>query len=193
MSTLAGAFPDDEAWGPAAVVAEARRVLPPETVATVDSGAHRILLSQMWACHSPKTLLQSSGLCTMGCAVPLAMGAALAAPDRPVVGFTGDGGFLMVAGELATAAEFGLKPIIVVFVDASLALIELKQRQRQLKNAGVDFAHHDFAAMGRAFGGAGETVRNRADLSAALTRALEADTFTVIAAEIEGQGYDGRI
>ena len=192
-AALAEAFPADELWGPAAVVAEARRALPSETVATVDSGAHRILLSQMWACPAPKTLLQSSGLCTMGCAVPLAMGASLAAPERPVVAFTGDGGFLMVAGELTTASEFGLKPIIVVFVDASLALIELKQRQRQLKNAGVDFAHHDFAAMGRAFGGAGETVRSREELSAALSRALEADTFTVIAAEIEGKGYDGRI
>ncbi|MDU8943762.1 thiamine pyrophosphate-binding protein [Ovoidimarina sediminis] len=192
-AALARAFPEDEAWGPGAVIAEARRVLPPETVATVDSGAHRILLSQMWRCPAPKTLLQSTGLCTMGCALPLAMGASLAASDRPVVAFTGDGGFLMVAGELATAAELGLKPIVIVFADASLALIELKQRQRQLKNAGVDFAHHDFAALGRAFGGAGETVRNRDELRAALARALEAETFTVIAAEIEGQGYDGRI
>ncbi|MEM9249980.1 MAG: thiamine pyrophosphate-dependent enzyme, partial [Pseudomonadota bacterium] len=175
------------------VIAAARAALPPDTIATVDSGAHRILLSQMWPCPAPRTLLQSSGLCTMGCAIPLAIGAKLAAPDRPAVAFTGDGGFLMVAGELATAAEMGLAPIVVVFVDASLALIELKQRQRQLSNVGVDFAHHDFAALGRALGGLGETVRTRAELAAALERALTADRFTVIAAEIEGQGYDGRI
>lgn len=99
----------------------------------------------------------------------------------------------MVAGELATAAELGVAPIFVVFSDASLALIELKQRQRQLKNAGVDFGRHDFAAMGRAFGGNGATVRDRLQLREALQEALNADAFTVISAEIDAGGYDGRI
>lgn len=192
-AALSAAFPDSDAWGPAGIIAEARSVLPENTLATADSGAHRILLSQMWTCHTPKGLVQSSGLCTMGCAVPLAIGSALAAPDRPVVSFSGDAGFLMVAGELSTAAELGVKPIFVVFVDASLALIELKQRQRQMANRGVDFARHDFAAMGRAFGGHGVRVTTRAELRAALTQALEADTFTVIAAEMEREAYDGRI
>ena len=192
-SGLAEAFPTAGEWGPDAVIAEARAVLPRETIATVDSGAHRILLSQMWTCPEPRTLLQSSGLCTMGCAVPLAMGAKLAAPDRPVVAFTGDAGFLMVAGELATAVERGLPVITVVFVDASLGLIEVKQRQRQLANAGVDFAHHDFAAIARGFGAEGHTVSDRAGLRQALADALDANGPVVIAAEIERQAYDGRI
>ncbi len=193
-SALAAAFPQDDTWGPAGVIAEARAALPASTRASVDSGAHRILLSQMWDCPEPKTLVQSSGLCTMGCAVPMAMGMSIADPSRPSVAFVGDGGFLMVAGELTTAAEMGLRTIVIVFVDASLALIELKQRQRQLKNAAVDYpGRHDFAAMGRAMGGAGVTVRNRTDLRKAIDAALNADTFTVIAAEIERGGYDGRI
>ena len=192
-AALAKAFPADDAWGPAAVIAEAQDVLPADTLATADSGAHRILLSQMWRCREPRGLVQSSGLCTMGCALPLAAGLKLAAPDRPVVGFMGDAGFLMVAGELATLAELDLAPILVIFADASLALIELKQRQRQLPNAGVDFAHHDIAAIGRAFGGHGHTVTSRAELRAALQSALTADRFTVIAARIEPGGYDGRI
>jgi acetolactate synthase-1/2/3 large subunit len=192
-AALAQAFPDDDAWGPAAVIAEARTALPAGTLATADSGAHRILLSQMWRCDAPRGLVQSSGLCTMGCAVPLAMGLKLAAPDTPVVGFSGDAGFLMVVGELATARELGLAPIFVVFVDASLALIELKQRQRQLANAGVEFARHDFAAIARAFGGYGHRVTSRAELRAAFETALVDDRFTVIAAEIEPGGYDGRI
>ena len=192
-AALDQAFPQGDDWGPAAVIAEARAVLPAETLATADSGAHRILLSQMWTCREPRALVQSSGLCTMGCAVPLAIGLKFAAPDRPVVSFSGDAGFLMVAGELATAAELGTPVIFVVFVDASLALIEKKQRERQLPNAGVDFAGSDFAAIGRAFGGAGDTVRNRAELRAALGAALSRDSFTVIAAEIGRGGYDGRI
>ena len=129
----------------------------------------------------------------MGCAVPLAIGTALAEPERPVVSFSGDAGFLMVAGELATAAELGVRPIFIVFVDASLALIELKQRQRQMANRGVDFAKHDYAAMGRALGGGGATVTTRDELRAALEAALVAPTFTVIAAVIDREAYDGRI
>ena len=192
-TALKQAFPTDDDWGPAAVIDTCRTTLPRETIASADSGAHRILLSQMWACYTARGLIQSSALCTMGCAVPLAIGAKLAAPENPVVSFSGDAGFLMVAGELATAAELNLKTIFVVFVDASLALIELKQRSRQLRNAGVDFASHDFAAIGRAFGGAGADVTNRKDLEQALKDALVADTFTVIAAHIERGAYDGRI
>ena len=192
-NALAKAFPADDPWGPGAIIDECRKALPPDTVATVDSGAHRILLSQMWTCPSPRTLLQSSGLCTMGCAVPLAIGAKLAAPDRTVVSFSGDAGFLMVAGELATAAELGSRTVFVVFVDASLALIELKQRQRQMPNRGVDFGPHDYAAIGRAFGGGGYTVSSRAELRSAIEAALASDTFTVIAALIDRKAYDGRI
>ncbi|ETX29808.1 thiamine pyrophosphate-binding protein [Roseivivax isoporae] len=192
-AALDAAFAPEEAWGPAAVIETCRQVLPPETRASADSGAHRILLSQMWRCSYPRALVQSSGLCTMGCAVPLAMGAQLAEPDRPCVSFSGDAGFLMVAGELATAADLGLRTIFVVFVDRSLALIELKQRQRQMRNAGVDFGRTDFAALGRAMGGAGHVVTSREALRAALEAALEAETFTVIAAEIDRRAYDGRI
>ncbi len=192
-AALANAFPSDEDWGPAAIIAETRAVLPPETLATADSGAHRILLSQMWECSEARGLIQSSALCTMGCAVPMAIGLKLAEPDRPVISFSGDAGFLMVAGELSTTAELGGNPIFLVFVDASLALIELKQRQRQMGNRGVDFDRHDFATLGRAFGGYGHTVRSRNDLRAALDQALKADKFTVIAAEIDRGGYDGRI
>ncbi|KIN61869.1 putative acetolacetate synthase, catabolic [Sulfitobacter noctilucicola] len=190
---LSTAFPKDDAWGPAAVIDTCRKILPRDTIASADSGAHRILLSQMWECYAPRDLMQSSALCTMGCAVPMAIGAKLGTPDRPVVSFSGDAGFLMVAGELATAAELDLAPIFVVFVDASLALIEKKQRERQMPNIGVDFAQHNFAAMGVAFGGAGVTVRSREALETALQEALTAETFTVIAAVIEPGAYDGRI
>ncbi|MCK6451359.1 MAG: thiamine pyrophosphate-binding protein [Alphaproteobacteria bacterium] len=193
QSALAKAFPADEPWGPAAVVDEARRCLPADTIATVDSGAHRILLSQMWKCFEPRALLQSTGLCTMGCALPLAAGAKIAEPGRPVAAFCGDAGLLMVAGELATLAELRLPVIVVVFVDASLALIEMKQRGRQLANVGVDFGLHDVGAIGRAFGGNGYTVRSRPELAAAIRDGLKADRFTVTGCIIDRRAYDGRI
>ncbi|GIT92021.1 acetolactate synthase [Jannaschia pagri] len=191
-ASLKSAF-EAQDWGPDAVIDVCRAVAPEGTVATADSGAHRILLSQMWDCDGPRQLLQSSGLCTMGCALPLAIGAKRAAPDRHVVAFMGDAGFLMVTGELASAAALGQPVVFVVFVDRSLALIELKQRQRQMANAGVDFARFDYAAIAQGFGGNGVTVSDREGLRVAMTEALAADTFTVIAAEIDRKAYDGRI
>jgi len=190
---LAAAFPVNEDWGPTAVIDECRKALPAGTVATADSGAHRILLSQIWPCDAPRGLLQSSALCTMGCAIPLAIGVKLAAPERQVVSFSGDAGALMVGGELSTAAELGGNPIFVVFVDACLSLIELKQRRSGMEGHGVHFGEHDFAAIGRAFGGHGVNVHSREELKTALKAAQSADRFTVIGAVIEKNAYDGKI
>ncbi|WP_299948686.1 thiamine pyrophosphate-binding protein [uncultured Ruegeria sp.] len=192
-SALATAFQGDEEWGPAAVVDEARKACPPGTAATADSGAHRIVMSHIWKCDEPHGLMQSSALCTMGCAVPLAIGRKMAEPERPVIGFVGDAGVEMFLGELATARDHKLGLPIVVFVDEQLGLIELKQRGNQMPNLGVEFPGTDFTAVAHAMGGAGETVRTREDLNTAIKAAFERDTFTLISAVIGRNAYDGRI
>ena len=191
-SLAEAAFNATEDWGPAAVADTVHRALPDDGIATVDSGAHRILLSQMWRCPRPRTLIQSTGLCTMGCALPLATRIKLAAPERPVVALTGDAGLEMVLGELATLRDLRLALVIVVFVDASLALIELKQRGSGLTNLGVDFGATDFPALAQAMGGVGAAVDNRDALHQAVTDGLSAETFTVVAAHIGPYAYDGR-
>ena len=70
--------------------------------------------------------MQSSALCTMDCAIPLAIGAHFIEPDCTVVNHCGDAGFLIVTRELATAKELNLNTSVLVFDDASLAVIELK-------------------------------------------------------------------
>jgi len=190
---LSNAYHPDEDWGPAAVVDEARKVCPAGTIATADSGAHRIVLSHVWQCDEPHGLLQSSALCTMGCAVPLAIGRKLAEPDRPVIGFVGDAGVEMFLGELATARDHKLGLPVVVFVDEQLGLIELKQRGSQMPNLGVEFPGTDFTAVANAMGGAGATCRNRAELKSAIQDAFQRDTFTLISAVIGRNAYDGRI
>ena len=191
--TLRAAYRPQEEWGPAAIVDTARRTLPRDAIATVDSGAHRILLSQLWDAYGPRELLQSNGLCTMGCAVPLAIGAKLSDPDRPVVAFTGDGGLDMVMGELTTARDLKLPVIVVVFADASLALIEMKQRGTGYANAAVDFPPTDYGAVATALGGEGFVCRSRAELEDALARALAADRFSIVSCEFARSAYDGRI
>ena len=191
-SGLASAFPADEEWGPAAIVDEVRKAMPDHGIASVDSGAHRILQSQLWVCRQPHTLIQSSALCTMGCALPLAMGAKVASPDVPVVAFTGDAGLEMILGELSTLRDLKLPVVVVVFVDESLALIELKQRGSGRDNLAVDFGGTDFAALADAMGGRGLNARNRTEMVAALDGAFEGDKFTLIAAHIDRKAYDGK-
>lgn len=192
-SALHDAFATAAAWGPDVVFAAVRAATPRETVITIDSGAHRILLSQIWRTDIPRAILQSTGLCTMGCAVPLALGYKLASPEMPVVAFVGDAGLEMGLGELATARELGLPVVIVVLVDRSLALIEMKQRATQRPNAAVDFTGSDFPAVAQALGGAGRWIDDAATLTAEVGAALARDTFTVLACRIERRAYDGKI
>ncbi len=67
----------------------------------------------------------------------------------------------------------------------------MKQRGGQLANLGVDFDRFDFAAIGQSLGGNGVRVRNHTELESAISDALTADTYTVIACEIDRQSYDG--
>ena len=192
-AALSTSYGQGEEWGPTAIVETVREALPRNAVATVDSGAHRILASQVWPCYEPRGLLQSTALCTMGCALPLAIGAKLAAPERAAVVFTGDAGLEMILGELATARDLALALLVVVFVDRSLALIELKQRAMQMENRGVDFEATDFAAVAQALGGTGVNIDSREDLARETAAALGRDGFTLLACHIERRAYDGRL
>ncbi len=192
-ATLGSKLKVNEEWGPAAVIDEARKACPRNAIATVDSGAHRIVLSQIWECYEAHGLLQSTALCTMGCAVPLAIGRKLAEPERPVIAFVGDAGLEMFLGELATARDLKLGIPIVVFVDGQLGLIELKQRGLQMPNLGVDFGDTDFSSVAAALGGRGAVAETRLELRAAIDEAFNQDTFTLISAMIGRKVYDGRI
>jgi acetolactate synthase-1/2/3 large subunit len=192
-AALQAAFAPTAPWGPDVVFAAVRAATPPDTVITIDSGAHRILLSQLWQAPIPRAVLQSTGLCTMGCAVPLALGYKLASPATPVVAFVGDAGLEMGLGELATARDLGLPVVIIVLVDRSLALIEMKQRATQRPNAAVDFSGSDFPAVAQALGGTGRWIDDASTLAAEVEAALGRDGFTVLACRIDRRAYDGKI
>ncbi|MEP3276355.1 MAG: thiamine pyrophosphate-binding protein [Stappiaceae bacterium] len=183
---------ETEEFGPGTVFDTLRRVFPENTLATADSGAHRILASQMWECFSPRGMIQSSALCTMGCALPMGIGHMLAAPDRPSLVFVGDAGLEMGLGELATLRDLKLPVVVCVLVDASLALIEMKQRNSQRPNVGVDFDETNFPALAMALGGHGVWVDNNEDLEREAGEALQRETFTVLACRISRRAYDGK-
>lgn len=189
-ATLAAAFRAPDGWGPHAAFETLAAHTPAGTIATVDSGAHRILMSQMWRCDGPARLLQSTGLCTMACALPLAIGAAMGT-QRPTLCVVGDAGLEMSLGELATLRDLGAPVVIVVLVDASLGLIALKQKQMGLPRAAVDFGATDFAAVAVAMGGRGVTVSSRDELARAADEAFAHEGFTIIACIVDAAAYEG--
>ena len=188
---MADVFKGPDGWGPHAVFRTLRDVLPDTTIATADSGAHRILVSQMWHSPHPRQMFQSTALCTMACALPLAAGAKMGRPEVPVIAFMGDAGLEMGAGELATLRDLKLPVILCVLVDESLALIELKQRGSQRANLGVEFGGTDFPALAKAFGGVGVWVDDVQTLATEAKAALKRDCFTLLAARISKRAYDG--
>lgn len=198
-AALNSAFAVAEEWGPAAVVDVVQRVIDDDTRVFIDTGAHRILLSQRLKRSLPGLTHQSSGLCTMGCALPMAIGAGVVETQRKLLAVTGDAGLEMVLGELATARDAQVNLTVLVVDDRSLALIEKKQRSRGLPNIGVDFgpgddfAGTDYAAIARAFGAQGRVVDSEATLEAALGEALYRGGIDVISARIPRRGYDDRI
>ncbi len=188
------AFQPEADWGPARLISTAREILPVDTVASVDTGAHRILLSQMWTCFKPRTLIQSTGLCTMGCALPLAVGYKMMKPEVPVVAFTGDAGLEMVLGDLATCRDSRQPVIIIVFVDTSLALIEFKQREMGYKNVGVDsVGDTDFVKVAEGFNLEASWVNDAESFTVALKSALTSSKSTLLACRIGMKSYDGKI
>ena len=182
-------FSPPAAWGPHAVFDTPQKTLPEDALVTVDSGAHRILLSQQIKVRRPLGLMQSAGLCTMGAAVPLAAGAKAAQPGTPTVAVVGDGGLEMGLGELATLRDQNIPITIVVLQDESLALIELKQSQAGLERLGVKLGRSKFEDIAVAFGGKGLRVNSREAFAAALSAALHENTFTVIVCEIQVNDY----
>lgn len=156
---------------------------------TVDAGAHMFPATMFWPVGEPNGMLISNGLSTMGFALPAAIGASLIDGDRPVVALTGDGGLLMCVGELVTAARERLRVIVIVFDDASLSLIEIKQQAKQFSPCGVALAPIDWPALARSMGVTAFAVNDDAELERAIDGALASAGPSLIDARIDGSNY----
>src|SRR5262245_2999031 len=174
---------------PHRVIQIAREYTPAGTVAAADAGAHMFQAAEYWQAVSPGEFLISNGLATMGFALPAAIAAQLLHPDRRVLCLTGDGGFMMVAAELETAARLRLPITIIVFNDAALSLIEVKQEQKGYAGTSMRYAGPDLAALARSFGVAARVATDEAGLTAALVAAQGATGPTLIDARIDPSGY----
>jgi acetolactate synthase-1/2/3 large subunit len=167
-----------------------RRV--PDAIVTNGAGNHTVWIHRFWRFHSFGSQLgPTSG--AMGYGVPAAVAAKLVAPERTVVCFSGDGDFLMLGQELATAVQYDL-PIVVLVVDNGMyGTIRMHQeRNYPGRVVGTDLVNPDFAALARAFGAHGEDVSRTADFPDALERALASGTSALIRLRIDPEAITPR-
>lgn len=174
---------------PSQVVTAAREVLPETSLITCDSGSHKMLVGALWTATSPGSFVVSNGLSTMGFSVPAAAAARMVNEERPVVAFTGDGGFAMVAGELGTLVDRRLPIVIVVFNDGSLDRILQKQLAQGYPEFGTRFGNPDFIKLCEAYGAAGYSAGSVAEFQDSLQQALRCGLPTVIDARIDASEY----
>jgi acetolactate synthase I/II/III large subunit len=175
---------------PERVLADLRRVLPADGILVSDVGVHHNWIVQEWQPARPGTLLQSWGFASMCFGMAGVLGAHLAAPDTPAVAVVGDGGFLMLPSVVASAVEYGIPAVWLVWNNGGY--ISIRDQQRGYFGAGRELATSfryaatgepytaDYAAMARAMGAQGLRVETPGDLGSALRAALDSGLPTVI-------------
>jgi acetolactate synthase-1/2/3 large subunit len=134
-----------------------------------------------FACYEPRTLLAPGYQATLGFAVPAAIGAKVANPERKVVAIAGDGGFMFTATELATAVHHNIAVVIVVFDNSSYGNVKtIQANQYGSRHIAVELSNPDFAMMAKSYGMVGETAHTPEQLQQALSRNLQADVPALI-------------
>ncbi|MBE2278135.1 MAG: thiamine pyrophosphate-binding protein [Rhodobacteraceae bacterium] len=154
--------------------------LPEDAVLTNGAGNYAAFLHRYFRYKAHGTqLAPTSG--SMGYGFPAAIAAALETPSRAVVCLAGDGCFQMTLNEMSTALQYGAAPVVVVANNGHYGTIRMHQeRSYPARTSGTILKNPDFAALARAYGGHGETVRQTADFPAAFARARASGTVAVI-------------
>ena len=176
------AYADDTSWPlkPEKIVWDLRQVLSPECIAVCDVGAHKIWMARMYQAERPNTCVISNGFAAMGIAVPGAIAAKLAFPDRTIVAVTGDAGFMMNSQEIETALRIGTPMVILIWNDSGYGLIKWHQLRRFGYARDVDFGNPDFVKYAESFGAKGYRVGAAEELVPILQQAVADNTVAVI-------------
>ena len=175
-----------ETWGNELRTFEAiRGVLPEETIFSLDPTVPASRAIRCLNINQPRTFMYPHGWLGLGFAFPAAMGAKLGRPQSPVVCITGDGGFQYNFQELATAAQYGISPIILMFNDNAWGV--LKDYQKQMFDGrlfATDLVNPDFVKLFDSYGFEGVKVSTVAELTRALEDAQSATDVRLIEVQI---------
>ncbi len=165
---------------PQRILSDVRKALGPDDILLSDVGAHKMWIGRYYQCEGPNTCMISNGFCSMGFALPGAIGAKISFPDRKALAICGDGGFLMNVQDLETAVRLKLPMVILIWTDSQYGLIRWKQEAQFGRNSHIDFENPDFVKLAEAFGAIGKRVESADQLPGILAEALEADGPVVI-------------
>jgi pyruvate dehydrogenase (quinone) len=158
----------DERIRPEALAAAIDRHAPEDAVFTTDTGMSTVWLSRFVTFRGTRRLLGSYNLGSMANALPQALGAQALDRSRPVVALCGDGGLMMLLGDLRTAVTYRLPVRFVVFDNGRLGMVKLEQEQGGLPEFGTELDNPDLAAVASSLGLAARRVTDPDDLDASL-------------------------
>ncbi len=179
---------------PERVVADCQAVLPEDAILACDVGVNHNWYMQFWKARRPQTMLNSWGFSGMGFGTAGALGAKLAAPERPVVAIAGDGCFTMVPHVLCTAVEYDIPVVWLIWNNFSWASIrDIQYGMFGGREIGTAFYrgsnntpyNPDFAAWARAAGAEGVTVAKSEDLRGALEHAIASNKPFVLDVHVD--------
>jgi acetolactate synthase I/II/III large subunit len=178
---------DDTAYPlkPQRILADLRRAMAEDDVLVCDVGAHKLWVARLFPAERPNTCIISNGFAAMGIALPGALAAKLALPERRVVAVSGDGGFLMNSQELETAVRLGLAITVLVLRDGKYGVIQHHMDTRLGRHFGVDFDNPDLVAYAKSFGVRGYRIERAEDLLPAFKSALQDDAPSLIDCPID--------
>ena len=166
---------------PQRVFYELRKAMPEDAALVIDAGGCTAFGFDRLECNGPKSFFDTVDLACIGSGFPLALGVQMAMPNRPVVSIGGDGGFLMNAQELVTAAEWNI-PVVTVVMNNNCWGSE-KAYQKALyeeRYLGADLTNPRFDRLAELCGAKGFYVERPQDIGDALNEALKARAPAVI-------------
>lgn len=172
LAELATGEPGDTSMHPQYVARLLDEHAAEDAIFTCDVGTPTIWAARYLRMTGQRRLLGSFNHGSMANAMPQALGAQLACPNRQVIAMAGDGGFAMLMGELLTLRQLRAPVKIVIFNNSSLAFVELEMKASGILHYGTDLENPNFAALAEAAGVRGIRVTDPADLPAAVAEML---------------------
>ena len=178
---------EDGELKPQYVIEELDDRTPDDTIVCTGVGQHQMWAAQWYEYNEPRTWISSGGLGTMGCGLPMTIGAKLAAPDKEVVCIDGDGSFLMTVQELATAVREELDFTLVIINNYYMGMVRQWQELFSDERYAESELPHlpEFDKIAEAFGAKGWRLTESENVGEVLEEALEYDGPSVIDAVID--------
>ncbi|MFR0612265.1 acetolactate synthase AlsS [Limosilactobacillus balticus] len=171
----------DDASHPLAVVHAIQENVTDDMHVALDVGSHYIWMARHFRCYQPRHLLISNGMQTLGVGLPWAMVAAMLYPEHKSVAVCGDGGFLFSGAELATAVQYHLNVVTIVWNDGGYYdMVKFQEEMKYPQAAGVKFGNVDIVKYAESFGATGLRVNKPADLTKVIGQAFNIDGPVVV-------------